>query len=77
MFLDHSKLSIEDLTIIYTFLKTINTNAKIYERIKSNVMELIEKELFQICQTEPIQFGLPNIWVGKIGEQTISVGTDC
>lgn len=61
-----------DLEIAYKLLNSIDSTRSI-DSIKNHIANGIEKELSQINQSSPISWGPFNIYVGKVGQQIISI----
>lgn len=61
-----------DLEIAYKLLNSIDSTRDI-DSIKNYIANGIEKELSQINQSSPISWGSFNIYVGKVGQQIISI----
>jgi hypothetical protein len=77
IFIDRDILDAEDYQLLFLFLKSIHPGTTIDNTLAHYIQENVEKDLFQICEANPTQFGLLKIWVGSIFQQTIHVGEDC
>ena len=76
-FYDRDMLGLNDYQLVFLFLKAVHPGATIDDTIEQYIQQNVEKDLFQICEANPIEFGLLKIWAGRIFQQTIHIGQDC
>jgi hypothetical protein len=77
VFYYRSKLSADDLQLIYLFLESFQPGAKVDTPVKTFIERNVEIDVFQICEADSIEFGVVRVWAGKVLEQTVHIGPDC
>lgn len=77
MFYDRQRLSSDDHRLIYSFLSSVYPGIEVGPSIRDFIEENVETDAFQICEAKSVSFGSMRIWVGKVHEQIVHIGTSC